>query len=792
MRGCSMFNVRNVRFYILLFVIGGLVGTSGRAFAGSTETLLIGIVSLDEMLANNAPDVVANVAAGSQEQANFRAVLLHDVYTETHSTIYNIANGQISTSIVEKVDVGSAGALAAFVNDVRSDSAAQREILTLIGHGVTPIPNIAWDGTLNQIAPPDEQESENVESPNARPVTPIFWDLAWPHTVSSSERNYDFLNTPEMGDFLNMVTNDGNDPLDILFFDQCFQGSLDALYEVKDAADTFIASPNYAWAAYSYDQFVPAMATGANNADIANEIMSNYQTVLDDEHPNSIFWITSDEIDSLAHYVGQMGVALKYALEENLISAGEIEALQSQFRYVDTGLNTHLDTPDEYVTLHSLATAFNTLDDGLVRYMAQGILTRLETVSSAYISGRPHINPDVEWVFNNNDTITVLAPLGQNSYEPSSIWRSYLYADPTVELRINDDDAYVTGKVMQTLKFTQEHAWDNFIAYWYVDSVDENKRVSEIEIDPFIHAAPNAVSESLFDFEDNTNWSYHYSRIGKSSIVDGAMQINYLDMQLHEMVAFNVELGEQNWNRFDALSIAVEGTNSGNQIQIYVEDRENGLYTSIHQDDFVGWKTLTIPLSNEGLTHQTGQAVDLSELFSIGIEMQTRNASATSGSIRVDDIRLIDGATVDTLFDFDNATHGWNYHYSSVGRTHVIGGVLQIDYKNLSPYQYFAHHSGLVPLPEWGDYQTISFSAKGSNSGNELMLYINGHTVNWAEYILIDDFDDWKEMEIKLSDFSSADGRFPTDIYRIGFQIQNVSADISTGSFQIDNIMINK
>lgn len=804
-----MFDVRNVHVYSLLFIIVGLMGAPSHAFANSTETLLIGIVSLDKILVDNAPNVVANVVAGSQGQDGFHATLLYDVYTDRHSIIYNIANGQIlSRMVVDKVDVGSAEALAAFVNDARSTHRPQREILTLIGHGVTPIPDIGWNSVPDAQINIEHQPSAGYEllKPLVIWLTPVVDQFNEEEIV----QDYDFLSTPEMGDFLSLATDNGQDPFDILFFDRCFDGSLDALYEVKDAAEVFIASPNYAWAAYPYDQFVPAMTAGTTNTAIAEQIITDYDEVLDSEHPNSIFWIERDDIDYLARHVGQLGVMLKYALEENFISTNQIKALQSQFRYVDTDMNSDLDAPDEYATLHSLATAVNILETetadvggstiSMIRYFAHNILTRLETISSRYHSGHPHLFPEAEWTFNGNDTITVLAPLDRDHVDPTSIWRSYLYADPTVELRINDehDDDYVTGVVTQTFKFAQEYAWDDFIAHWYVDSVDEDERVTEINIEPWIQSASNTVSESLFDFENDTRWRYHYSFVGSSSIVENAMQIEYREMQLGETVAFkSPDLTVQDWNRFDTLSISVEGTNSGNDIQIYINDKVSGRYIYIAQDDFVGWKTLTIPLSEAGLIldiderHEKGQAFNLAQVYRMGIEMRTRNENALTGSIRVDDIRLIGDGTSNTLFDFDNSTRGWKHHYTSIGSANVVEGALHINYKNLSPSHYIAYHSDPVPISEWGAYQTLSFSVQGSNSGNEVMMYLDSDTTGWSEYWFTDDSDRLRKIEVPLEAFSSADPR-PNDIYRIGFEIKNDLDQITTGTLQIDDIMLNK
>ena len=53
-----------------------------------------------------------------------------------------------------------------------------------------------------------------------------------------------YLSTIDFGKALAAATNNGADPFDVVFFDQCFQGNLDVLYEVRNYAKVLIASPN--------------------------------------------------------------------------------------------------------------------------------------------------------------------------------------------------------------------------------------------------------------------------------------------------------------------------------------------------------------------------------------------------------------------------------------------------------------------------------------------------------------------------------------------------------------------
>ena len=41
------------------------------------------------------------------------------------------------------------------------------------------------------------------------------------------------------------------------------KGNLDVLYEVQQAGEVFVASPNYAWGAFAYDRYLPYFTADA-------------------------------------------------------------------------------------------------------------------------------------------------------------------------------------------------------------------------------------------------------------------------------------------------------------------------------------------------------------------------------------------------------------------------------------------------------------------------------------------------------------------------------------------------
>lgn len=791
-------------FALVILVLFGLLflETSGSTFAqqsDSPDTLLIGIISFDTVLHENGGDIITKAQIGSANQSNLTTVFLYDVYHEPMSIQYDITNGEVVSTEIDKVDVGSPAELADFIQSVRAEHNAEREMLTLVGHGFLPSPEISWEVdsavTIGQSTGGvfEYGAGEYPETPFYYPISPFYYPISpFYYPISSEEIavvEYDSLSTPEMGDMLSLATDGGENPFDILLFDQCFQGSLGSLYEVGDSAEVFIASSNYAWAVYPYDDFLPTLATGSDNETIADNILTDYQNALNEEHPNNIFWITSEDVNNLANWVGELGGMLTQYIENGLISRSDVADLLPMLQYVDSNLNSEMSQPDEYVTVHSLATAVQTLHPNFERQTNDILYVIEERMGSQSISGSPHFNRDTTWTFDTNDSITVVAPLDPST-DPSLIWHSYIYANSETELSVSYEDEsgeevhLGTGTVTRPLQLAQDGFWDDFIDYWYPDQ-------SIVEIAPWIPAPVHTVSESLFEFEDNTNWGYHYFNVGSTAIVDDAMELTYTGLMPYEYVAFDTRsIPIRNWNYYHALSIDIQGTNSGNDITVYAYDRTTGQYTYTIKDDFVGWQTFVTPLHNGGLQNSTASQHDFSDMFSVGLEVRAMNAQASDGSVRIDNLRLLAGADSVTLFDFDNNASRWGYHYTSVSKTTSQNGIFTLEYENLPAYKYTAHASGGLPIYQWHDYETLSFYVKGTNSGNQIKLYLNSDTVGWSDYDIVDDSSEWREIIISLDQFSSS--QRPTDVYRVGFQVMNMSPITSTGSLQIDKIMLNR
>jgi hypothetical protein len=278
------------------------------------------------------------------------------------------------------------------------------------------------------------------------------------------------MDTVTLGRALADATDHGAAPFDVIFFDQCFQGSLDTLYEVRQSATVFVASPNYAWLVAAYDKYIARFSPNAAPAALADDIIGAYQGSLDAEHPNAIFWVRSSDLSAIAAAVSNLGNALQSALQAG--EAARIAAAVKQSKYVDTTQcsreNLQLGPPDELIGLDTfgaqLQASFGVGDPAGVSAAVDALQSAMSRVNTLSRVGSPYLAPAEVWDYR--DSLTVLAPLPPTS-PAAVVWRASLYRDETPFTARWMIDPAQSVTVTQSLAFAVDGAWDEFLAAWY-------------------------------------------------------------------------------------------------------------------------------------------------------------------------------------------------------------------------------------------------------------------------------------------------------------------------------------
>ena len=421
-----------------------------------SSILMIGVLGFDNNLSSLTDQTIESFRLGTQQNPNVRAVLLVDRFGDQDSEVVEISGGIVTYTHsipclpgVYEVDVADPDTLAGFLQWARETYPSMKTLVSFIGHGTGPAPEIVMNTRAVQSQFP--------------PLPRMYWRRPLDVTNGS------YLSTPDLGRALALATNNGAQPFDMVFFDQCFAGNLDVLYEVRQAAQVFVASPNYVWGVFPYDAYLPHFSASASTEAMAQAIIEEYQAALDDSHPNAIFWLHASDIDLIADAVTQLGDALRSEISANeslILDA----SLHSQF--VDTTLalgDLELAAPDELIGLgsfaHNLKARFPV--GSPVYLAAEQVLARLVNISSTARVGSPWVNPAATWVYT--DTLTVMAPLTR-TLSSDVIWRASVYTSTTpLDATWSVLTQTVPIKIVSPLAYTVDGRWDNFLSAWYTD-----------------------------------------------------------------------------------------------------------------------------------------------------------------------------------------------------------------------------------------------------------------------------------------------------------------------------------
>lgn len=421
------------------------------------KTHVVALLAFDNDLAPYAEEVVERFRLGTTVRPGLQATLLLDGKEDGDSQVVEVAGGVVTYtgSIpwlpgVDEVDTASPEVIAAFLTWARGAHDATRAVVALVGHGVGPAPEIHLPAG----------EGQGIGS--QLPPLPQFRDRT-PIDVTSGT----YLSTPELGRALQAATGDGTAPFDLLFLDQCFEGSLDVLYEIRSAAQVLVASPNYAWALFAYDRYLPHLGPEVPVEEMAQAIVAEYEAGLDDEHPNAIVWVRGTDLAAIGGATNALGDALQEELGAG--NEGTILAAALAGQYVDTTLcagDLALCPPDELLGLGSFAGELRARfpEDSPVYAAAGEVLAQLDNVTGLYRVGHPWVKPEAWWAYS--DTLTVLAPLTP-TLTAETVWRASIYTETVPLAVLWPPQPTWTLQITTPLALAAEGRWDALAGAWY-------------------------------------------------------------------------------------------------------------------------------------------------------------------------------------------------------------------------------------------------------------------------------------------------------------------------------------
>ncbi len=443
--------------------------------ASGARVLVAAYFPADNDLASEIGYVVERFRRGTALNPNVQVVLLVDGRQEGDTRVLELAGGVTTVTDavpqqwgVTELDTADPAVLTWFLQHARTRFPAQRSVAALMGHGIAPIPAIDFGA---EGAAGDATDGAAGDAMDAVRAAAQFPPLPKEHEFTPSDiTDNSFMDTVTLGRALAEATDHGAAPFDVIFFDQCFQGSLDTLYEVRQSATVFVASPNYAWLVAAYDKYIARFSPNAAPAALADDIIGAYQGSLDADHPNAIFWVRGSDLSAIAAAVSNLGNALHGALQAG--EAPRIAAAVKQSKYVDTTQcsreNLQLGPPDELIGLDTfgeqLQASFGAGDPAGVSAAVDALQNAMSRVNTLARVGSPYLAPAQTWDYR--DSLTVLAPLPPTS-PAAVVWRASLYRDETPFAARWMIDPAQSVTVTQSLAFAVDGAWDEFLAAWY-------------------------------------------------------------------------------------------------------------------------------------------------------------------------------------------------------------------------------------------------------------------------------------------------------------------------------------
>jgi hypothetical protein len=243
---------------------------------------------------------------------------------------------------------------------------------------------------------------------------------------------------------------------DVLFFDACLMGMIESAYEVRDAADYFIAGENLLFADYPYIDYLDknALTTSTSPRDLALRIVDQYNARIDArEHPYTIAAIDLRRLretqpNNAAMRVNELAARILAALPASPVpldnpTRAALTRIYAQSQKFDYDSSQTLDPTEGYVDLADFAKRLSDSQDPAipsdVRQAAANVFSAIvgpgETqlvIRQRKVNGVYNTQP---WTFDGAYGLSIFLPLGEQDYRPTRVDVNNGPAQPEAQLK---------------------------------------------------------------------------------------------------------------------------------------------------------------------------------------------------------------------------------------------------------------------------------------------------------------------------------------------------------------------
>lgn len=254
------------------------------------------------------------------------------------------------------------------------------------------------------------------------------------------------------------MTNSGRQPFTLLHLDGCLMGTLEAVYQLRDAAEYIIASENLGWSVFSYERYVKEFRAGRDPAQTAAQIVATYSAAVLENGalPVSLAAINARKIDAVRERVDALAAALVAQLSS---TKPTIQRIREQVQKLDTREFGIITNNDELVDLGHLADLVVAQLPGTPAATAAAALRT--GMAELVVAERHESGQMPEGVHRENAARGVVALDHLSGL--SIYWPPTTQSLGRPEVRDARYQNYLNGR----LRFVQDSAWDTLLSSYF-------------------------------------------------------------------------------------------------------------------------------------------------------------------------------------------------------------------------------------------------------------------------------------------------------------------------------------
>lgn len=190
--------------------------------------------------------------------------------------------------------------------------------------------------------------------------------------------------------------------LDVVFFNNCLMGNLEAAHNLKDQADYLVASANEIWMLDIYSRLLPLLTAGNTSRNVAIGVVNAYKQAVDEfasGYSVSSAAYDLSKVDAVVAAVSNLGATMSYDLS---YSRADIDAIRTssqtnRVQLYDSSGDNRISISDAFVDLRDLATKLNNatlMPNDAIRAQASAVLSALGPVGggSSLVIASQHVS----------------------------------------------------------------------------------------------------------------------------------------------------------------------------------------------------------------------------------------------------------------------------------------------------------------------------------------------------------------------------------------------------------------